>query len=166
MGADTNITSGVSGSHTVVNLACDPTLSAFYVTEGNSAQLNLKSLTPSGTLSAQIGTPSEGNVTIYSMVLRPNDNALYAFDYYAWDSGRISPTTVGWTVLNSIHGCSPPPLIGLRYALLNDTIYMIAIASGNGFFEHFFVQSDRLKQKSVYKYGSDLRLHIVLWYLR
>ncbi len=128
------IKSGVAGSNLVEGLAWNPNAGNFYTTENTSSNTTLRTIELNGNLSSQIGA----NVgrQILGMVYRPSDNLLYAYSNQAntQNTGTISPTNGGYSVLNNNTGWRFYGPEGGRYALLNDTIYMAAGTASSAVF--------------------------------
>ena len=128
------IKSGVAGSNIVEGLAWNPNSGNFFTTENKSASTTLRTIELNGNLSSQIGA----NVgrSILGMVYRPSDNLLYAYSNEAstQNTGTISPTSGGYSVLNSNTGWRFWGPEGGRYAMLNDTIYMAAATDSSAVF--------------------------------
>ena len=112
------------------NLAWNPNASNFFVTEGKSTATTLRTLTTDGTLSSQIGSPI--GKTIYGMAYRTSDSTLYGYDYGTDETGTISPTGGGFTLLNLFPGVSSNIPIGGRYSIMNDTMYFAFNDNANG----------------------------------
>lgn len=139
----TEITSAVSGSNAVRNLAWNAANSNFYVVENASSNTNLRTLDLDGNISASIGTITK---TIWGMAYREADSTLYAYDYGDDDTGTIDPDNGAWSILNANTGTSSSGPVGGHYTMLNDTIY-VAGYMGSGMFATIgFGASDTFQQ--------------------
>jgi len=104
----------------VWNLAWNPAAGNFFVTEGTGTAATLRTLTPTGTLSASLGTIGK---SVYGMAYRTSDSTLYAFDFVTDDTGTINTANGAWTILNINPGATSGAPIGGRYSIMNDTMY-------------------------------------------
>ena len=110
------------------NLTWNPTAGNFFATAANTA--TLRTLSTTGTLSNSIGNIGH---TVYGMAYRTADSTIYAYSY-SDQTGTIDSSNGSWTTLNGSPGLSTNRLVGGRYSIMNDAIYMAATGSGVGRF--------------------------------